>query len=186
MSGRAICPYCGVGCHVRLKTQDNMVKTAVGDDTSPVNQGLLCPKGALVAPILQLDGRLMHPQFRTNRDEALQAGSWDDTLTHVSARLHDIIARYGTDSVALYGSGQLDTEAWYLGNKLFKGHIGSNHVDSNSRLCMASAVAAYRTTLGSDGPPTCYEDIDHADCFIIAGQQYGRCPSGAVAAHQKT
>ena len=74
-----------------------------------------------------------------------------------------------THSVALSGSGQLDTEAWYLGNKLFKGYIGSNHVDSNSRLCMASAVAAYRTTLGSDGPPTCYDDFDHSDCYLIAG-----------------
>lgn len=169
MSSRAICPYCGVGCHIRVTTENNAVKTAVGDNTSPVNQGLLCPKGALVAPILQLEGRLLHPQYRAARGETLTNATWDDTLSHVSARLRDIIDRYGPDSVALYGSGQLDTEAWYLGNKLFKGYIGSNHVDSNSRLCMASAVAAYRSTLGSDGPPTCYEDIDHADCFIIAG-----------------
>jgi ferredoxin-nitrate reductase len=169
MSSRAICPYCGVGCHIRVTTQDNTVKSTVGDDSSPVNQGLLCPKGALVAPILQLEGRLLQPQMRQTRQQDMVNASWDDTLASVSARLQDIIERYGPDSVALYGSGQLDTEAWYLGNKLFKGYIGSNHVDSNSRLCMASAVAAYRSMLGSDGPPTCYEDIDHADCFLIAG-----------------
>ena len=99
----------------------------------------------------------------------MRDASWEETLTHAASRLRDIIDRYGADSVALYGSGQLDTEAWYLGNKLFKGYIGSNHVDSNSRLCMASAVVAYRSMLGSDGPPTCYDDIDHADCFLVAG-----------------
>lgn len=168
-SGKAICPYCGVGCQVKLTTTDNQVTELHGAEDSPVNHGRLCPKGALLAPVLSLPGRLLRPQVRETLTSNFMDLTWDETLTHVSQRLRAIIDQYGPDAVALYGSGQLDTEAWYLGNKLFKGYIGSNHVDSNSRLCMASAVTAYRTMLGSDGPPTCYDDVNHADCFLIAG-----------------
>src|ERR1041385_5591909 len=149
--GKTMCPYCGVGCVLDVATQNNRVVELRGDPDSPVNYGLLCPKGALLSPILDLPGRLLHPQRRTDRENSFEDVSWDTALDEISARLWDIIRRYGPDSVALYGSGQLDTEAWYLGNKLFKGYIGSNHVDSNSRLCMASAVAAYRSMLGRDG-----------------------------------
>lgn len=166
-SGKAICPYCGVGCHVHLKVTDNRITELLGAKDSPVNRGKLCPKGALLAPVLELPGRLLQPQVRYER--ALVDVGWEEALTHVSQKLRAILDRYGADAVALYGSGQLDTEAWYLGNKLFKGYIGSNHVDSNSRLCMASAVAAYRSMLGSDAPPTCYDDINYSDCFLIAG-----------------
>lgn len=169
MNGKAICPYCAVGCHLNVTTNNGKVTAVVGDTESPVNRGLLCPKGALVGSILELDGRLLKPRYRTGRGEPMRDAGWEETLTHTAGRLRDIIQRYGADSVALYGSGQLDTEAWYLGNKLFKGYLGSNHVDSNSRLCMASAVVAYRSMLGSDGPPVCYDDIEHADCFLVAG-----------------
>jgi ferredoxin-nitrate reductase len=168
-SGKAICPYCGVGCHVKLTVQDNHITELVGDKSSLVSFGKLCPKGALLAPVLELPGRLLHPQVRSDRNGEFANLSWDEALPLVSRRLRAIIDQYGPDSVALYGSGQLDTEAWYLGNKLFKGYIGSNHVDSNSRLCMASAVASYRSMLGSDAPPTCYDDINYSDCFLIAG-----------------
>lgn len=167
--GKAVCPYCGVGCHVDVKVKDNYIIGLTGAKDSPVNRGKLCPKGALLAPVLELHGRLTNPQLRQKREGELENVSWEAALSHTSQKLADIIEQYGPDSVALYGSGQLDTEAWYLGNKLFKGYIGSNHVDSNSRLCMASAVAAYRSMLGSDAPPTCYDDIDYADCFVIAG-----------------
>ncbi len=168
-NGKAICPYCGVGCQVNVTVKDNLITALAGAKDSPVNQGQLCPKGALLSPVLGLPGRLLKPQIRPTRTSSLEDISWDDALAQVGQRLRDIIDQYGPDSVALYGSGQLDTESWYLGNKLFKGYIGSNHVDSNSRLCMASAVVAYRTTLGSDGPPTTYDDINHADCFLVAG-----------------
>lgn len=168
-SGKVICPYCGIGCLLNVTTQDNRIVNLTGTPDSPVNYGKLCPKGALLSPVLDLPGRLLTPQFSPQRDNTWVDLSWQTALSQIAARLHDIIDRYGLDAVALYGSGQLDTESWYLGNKLFKGYIGSNHVDSNSRLCMASAVAAYRSTLGSDGPPTCYEDIELADCYLIAG-----------------
>ena len=168
-TGKAICPYCGVGCLLDITTRGKRITSLSGTPDSPVNYGKLCPKGALLSPVLDLPGRLLTPQFSPRRDNTWVDLSWDATLTQVAARLHDILDRYGADSIALYGSGQLDSESWYLGNKLFKGYLGSNHVDSNSRLCMASAVVAYQTTLGSDGPPTCYEDIELSDCFLIAG-----------------
>jgi ferredoxin-nitrate reductase len=158
-----------VGCLLNVTTEANRITEVQGALESPVNLGKLCPKGALLAPVLELPGRLLAPQKRTVRGAAPVNLTWNDALSEVSSRLKNIIEQYGADAVALYGSGQLDTEAWYLGNKLFKGHIGSNHVDSNSRLCMSSAVAAYHSTLGSDGPPTCYDDIHHTDCVLIAG-----------------
>jgi ferredoxin-nitrate reductase len=164
-----MCPYCGVGCVLDVTTQDNRVIELEGSPDAPANYGRLCQKGALLAPMLDLPGRLLNPMRRSDRQESLEAVSWETALTEITVRLRDIIERYGSDSVALYGSGQLDTEAWYLGNKLFKGYIGSNHVDSNSRLCMASAASAYRSTLGSDGPPTCYDDIEQSECYLIAG-----------------
>jgi ferredoxin-nitrate reductase len=168
-TGKAMCPYCGVGCVLNLKTKGNQIVELKGDPDSAANRGLLCPKGALLSPVLDLPGRLLKPQHRPDRNSEWIDQDWATTLTQISSQLREIIRQYGADSVALYGSGQLDTESWYLGNKLFKGHIGSNHVDSNSRLCMASAVAAYQTTLGSDGPPTCYDDILYSDCYLIAG-----------------
>ncbi len=168
-SGQTTCPYCGVGCLLDVATRANKIVELRGNPDSPVNYGLLCPKGALLSPVLDLTGRLLSPQHRADRLSSPVDITWDTALNEITGRLAAIIERYGPDAVALYGSGQLDTEAWYLGNKLFKGYLGSNHVDSNSRLCMASAVAAYRTTLGSDGPPTCYDDLDRSDCYLIAG-----------------
>lgn len=168
-TNKVICPYCGVGCLMNVSTQKNQIVGLSGNAESPVNYGKLCPKGALLGPVLDLPGRLHRPQFSPNRDNTWTDLSWDESLTQIATKLRDIIDRYGAESVAMYGSGQLDTESWYLGNKLFKGYIGSNHVESNSRLCMASAVVAYKSMLGSDGPPTCYEDIELSDCFLIAG-----------------
>ncbi|MBZ0286254.1 MAG: molybdopterin-dependent oxidoreductase, partial [Anaerolineae bacterium] len=168
-TGKVICPYCGVGCLMDVVTRANHIVELAGAPEAPANYGKLCPKGALAGSITDLPGRLFAPKFSPNRDGKWIDLSWNSALARVANRLRDILERYGPDSIALYGSGQLDTESWYLGNKLFKGYLGSNHVDSNSRLCMASAVAAYRTTLGSDGPPTCYDDIHHSDCFLIAG-----------------
>ncbi len=168
-SGRAMCPYCGVGCLVDIKTKNNKVIELRGTKDAPANKGMLCAKGATLGEILELDGRLLNPQIRSNRQTTFEDTTWENAIAEVAARLRDILDKYGADSVAMYGSGQLDTEGWYIANKLFKAYFGSNHLDSNSRLCMASAVVAYNTTLGSDGPPTCYEDIFHSDCIFIAG-----------------
>lgn len=168
-TGQAICPYCGVGCLVNVTVQAGKITGIRGAPESPVNRGLLCPKGALLDRILDLPGRLTTPLIRSNRDEPFRAVDWPTALAEVARRIKIILQHEGADTIALYGSGQLDTEGWYLANKLFKGYLGSNHVDSNSRLCMAGAVAAYRLSLGSDGPPTCFDDINHADLFFIVG-----------------
>lgn len=165
--GRVMCPYCGVGCLLDVKAQQNQILELRGAADASSNQGLLCPKGALLGSVLDLSGRLLKPQMRQNG--TLQDSSWNTVLPEIAQKLHSIIEKYGADSVAMYGSGQLDTESWYLANKLFKGYIGSNHVDSNSRLCMTSAAAAYSSMLGSDAPPTCYDDIESADCIFVAG-----------------
>jgi len=168
-SGRAMCPYCGVGCLVDVKTRNNKIIELRGTKDAPANKGMLCAKGAMLGEILDLEGRILYPKIRGNRQDEFQNTTWENAIAETAGRLRDILDKYGADAVAMYGSGQLDTEGWYLANKLFKAHFGSNHLDSNSRLCMASAVVAYNTTLGSDGPPTCYDDIYHSDCIFIAG-----------------
>src|SRR5262249_39506347 len=109
------------------------------------------------------------PQFRLSRHDAFQSTDWDTALTYVAEIFTNILHSYGPEAVAFYGSGQLDTETAYLVTKLFKGHLGCNNTDSNSRLCMAAAVAGYRTSLGSDGPPGCYDDIELADVILVLG-----------------
>src|SRR4029077_3598433 len=94
---------------------------------------------------------------------------WDTALGYVGEIFTGIMNTHGPDSVAFYGSGQLDTETAYLATKLFKGCLGTNNTDSNSRLCMAAAVAGYRSSLGSDAPPGCYDDIELADVVLIIG-----------------
>jgi ferredoxin-nitrate reductase len=136
---------------------------------APANLGRLCAKGALLGETIASPDRLTVPLVRSSRSELFRPTGWDAALQRVVARFRQIIAQYGPDAVAFYGSGQLDTESAYLACKLFKGHLHTNNTDSNSRLCMASAVAAYRTSLGSDGPPTCYEDFDLADVIFIVG-----------------
>jgi anaerobic selenocysteine-containing dehydrogenase len=168
-TAQAMCPYCGVGCLLDVTAHDNKITALRGTPNSPVNKGLLCPKGALLAPVLDAPGRLYSPLLRAARGDGFRQASWDEAMSQSASRLQAIIHQHGPHAVAMYGSGQLDTEAWYVANKLFKGHLGCNNVDSNSRLCMASAVVAYNTTLGSDGPPTCYDDINHSDCVMIAG-----------------
>jgi ferredoxin-nitrate reductase len=160
---QSICPYCGVGCRLEL---DGSRIRGVPD---AANQGRLCAKGALLAETVATPDRLTQPMFRLSRSEPFRPARWDHAVAHAAGKLRDIVQRHGPDAVAFYGSGQLDTEAAYLACKLFKGFLHTNNTDSNSRLCMASAVAGYRQGLGSDGPPCCYEDIDLADVVLIAG-----------------
>jgi ferredoxin-nitrate reductase len=178
-SGEAICPYCGVGCRVWVEAEGNRLLRVKGVEDAPANRGKLCPKGGHLWRVIDTPDRITQPQVRLPSPPALRAWgrsgsdlrpvSWDTALAHVAQQLGRIIARHGPDAIALYGSGQLDTEASYLAVKLFKGHIGTNNTDSNSRLCMASAAAGYVTSLGADGPPTCYDDIQHADLILVLG-----------------
>lgn len=167
--GQSICPYCGVGCRLSVAGRDGKPQRIRGVVDAPANLGGICAKGALLGEAIHSPDRLTHPQFRTSRKDFFRPTDWNTALRYINECLEFIINAYGPEAVAFYGSGQLDTEAAYLAAKLFKGHLGTNNTDSNSRLCMASAVAGYVTSLGSDGPPCCYEDIDLADVIFIIG-----------------
>lgn len=166
---KATCCYCGVGCGVIIKTENHRIIDVKGDPDHPANFGRLCTKGSTLHLTAKLDARGLYPELRTERGAERQRSTWDDALNHVVDKFADTIAQHGSDSVAFYISGQLLTEDYYVFNKLAKGLIGTNNVDTNSRLCMSSAVTGYKTTLGADAPPACYEDIDHTQCLFIAG-----------------
>lgn len=164
---KSTCCYCGVGCGILIRTRAGVVESVRGDPDHPANFGKLCTKGSTLHLTAGKAGRLLHPQLRS-KDDMVRV-TWDEALDHAAERFAETILKYGPDSVGFYISGQLLTEDYYVFNKLAKGLIGTNNVDTNSRLCMSSAVAGYKATLGADAPPACYEDIDHADCILIAG-----------------
>jgi len=166
---RSTCCYCGVGCGVIIQSENDRIVGVHGDPEHPANFGRLCTKGSTLHLSARSEGRALYPELRRNRSEPRSRASWDETLDHLADRFAAIVREHGPDSVAFYISGQLLTEDYYVFNKLSKGLIGTNNVDTNSRLCMSSAVAGYKVTLGADAPPACYEDIDHTGCLFIAG-----------------
>ena len=167
------CPYCGVGCGVIIESNGNQITGVRGDPAHPANFGRLCTKGSTLhmtaSPSLAQQTRLLQPMERLSRGGPAQVVSWERALDGASQRLTQIVQAHGPEAVGFYISGQLLTEDYYVFNKLVKGLLGSNNIDSNSRLCMSSAVAGYKMTLGADAPPACYEDIAHAQCIFIAG-----------------
>ncbi len=167
--GESVCPYCGVGCRLRFEGEPGPSMRVRGVETAAANLGRICAKGAQLGPTIATTDRLARPQLRLNRQGNFRAVDWDTALAYVAECFTSILHAHGPEAVAFYGSGQLDTETSYLATKLFKGCLRSNNTDSNSRLCMAAAVAGYRTSLGSDGPPGCYDDIELADVILIIG-----------------
>ena len=168
-SVKSTCCYCGVGCGILINTNAQGIVDVVGDPEHPANFGRLCTKGSTLALTYQLSERALYPELRHDRNAVRGRTDWDTALDYTAERFAAIIAEHGPDSVAFYISGQLMTEDYYVFNKLAKGLIGTNNVDTNSRLCMSSAVAGYKTTLGADAPPACYEDIALTECLLIAG-----------------
>lgn len=158
-----------MGCGVIISTQNDKIIGVKGDPDHPANFGRLCTKGSTLHHTAKLDARALFPELRKNRKDQREVVSWDESLGYVVNQFADIINKHGPDAVAFYLSGQLLTEDYYVFNKLSKGLIGTNNVDTNSRLCMSSAVSGYKATLGADSPPACYEDIDHTKCLFIAG-----------------
>lgn len=167
------CPYCGVGCGVIIESDGAQITGVRGDPTHPANFGRLCTKGSTLhltaSQPVALQTRLLQPQHRTTRNAAPTPLPWDAALDLAADRLATTIAQHGPDAVGFYVSGQLLTEDYYVFNKLAKGLIGTNNIDTNSRLCMSSAVAGYKQTLGADAPPACYDDVNHAQCLFIVG-----------------
>lgn len=166
---KATCPYCGVGCGVVIQHTGEAITGVRGDPDHPANFGRLCTKGATLHLSARAETRLTHPELRSAKAEPRLRVGWEEAIDTAARRFAEIIRRDGPDAVAFYISGQLLTEDYYAFNKLAKGLIGTNNVDTNSRLCMSSAVVAYKMTLGADAPPCAYEDFDHTDCLLIAG-----------------
>jgi ferredoxin-nitrate reductase len=171
---KSTCPYCGVGCGVEVGVKENEVVQIRGNNLHPANFGKLCPKPSGLPEALHSPDRLTHPLMRTE-DGELKRLSWDDALGEVAERLGETIERHGPEAAAFYISGQLLTEDYYVVNKLAKGFLGTNNVDSNSRLCMSSAVAGYSGAFGHDGPPTAYSDIGYAGCIVLWGSNAAEC-----------
>lgn len=173
---KTLCSYCGVGCGM-LVEQDRHGRLQIsGDSDYPVNKGMLCSKGKNLNYVAQdLSDRILYPQMRWSREHPRQQVSWDIALERAAAVFRSIIDRHGPDSVGFYVSGQCLTEEYYLVNKLTKGFLGTNNIDTNSRLCMSSAVVGYKQMLGEDSVPISYDDIELADCFLIAGANPAWC-----------
>jgi assimilatory nitrate reductase catalytic subunit len=170
---KSTCPYCGVGCGVVIQSEGDQITGVRGDPDHPANFGRLCTKGSTLhltaSAEVTRQTRLLHPMLREHRgDKPLRVG-WDSALKLAADRFEQTIRTHGPDAVGFYISGQLLTEDYYVFNKLAKGLIGTNNIDTNSRLCMSSAVAGYKLTLGADAPPSCYNDVNHADCLFIVG-----------------
>lgn len=170
---RSTCPYCGVGCGVIIQSAGGQITGVRGDPDHPANFGRLCTKGSTLhltaSAEVTRQARLLHPMRREHRGDAPCRIGWDSALDLAADRFEQVIAGHGPGAVGFYISGQLLTEDYYVFNKLAKGLVGTNNVDTNSRLCMSSAVAGYKLTLGADAPPNCYEDVDHAGCIFIVG-----------------
>ena len=166
---KTTCPYCGTGCGVEARRNDDQSVTIRGDESHPTNAGRLCSKGLNLAATLVPQGRLTECFIHG------QAQSMETTLSYVAAKFNQVIAEHGPDAVAFYVSGQLLTEDYYVANKLMKGFIGSSNIDSNSRLCMSSAVVAHKRAFGEDIVPGCYADIEQAEHICLVGSNLAWC-----------
>jgi len=169
---KSVCPYCGVGCGIVMEVRDNAIVKVTGDKDHPANFGRLCTKGASCNVPVAAEGRATRAYVRT---PDLAPIGMEEAIAQTAKGLRTIIDRDGPDAVALYVSGQMSLEAQYLANKLCKGFIGTNNIESNSRLCMASAASGYKLSLGADGPPGSYEDFDRADLFFVIGANMADC-----------
>ncbi len=166
---RTTCAYCGVGCGIVAEPGGDRKVVIRGDAEHPANSGKLCSKGTHLGETVGLEGRLLYPEIGGRRS------SWDKAIRHVARGFADAIATHGPDSVAFYVSGQLLTEDYYVANKLMKGFIGSGNIDTNSRLCMSSAVAAHNRAFGEDVVPCTYQDLDEADLVLLVGSNTAWC-----------
>lgn len=183
---KTLCPYCGVGCGLDVMPpgrpgkptnrdkQGRPLWQVRGDRAHPSSKGQVCVKGATIAEALD-SNRLHYPMMRDSLDDPFRRVSWDEALDRIVLNIRKARATHGAESICMYGSGQLQTEDYYTAQKLLKGCLGTNNFDANSRLCMSSAVAGYIQSLGSDGPPCSYEDLDKTDCAFLIGTNTADC-----------
>jgi ferredoxin-nitrate reductase len=180
---KTLCPYCGVGCGLEIVpsvqksgAEANGQKNwkVRGDRTHPSSQGMVCVKGATATEALDKD-RLLYPMMRESLDEPFRRVSWDDALDRIVQHIQTVRFTKGADALCMYGSGQFQTEDYYIAQKLMKGCLGTNNFDANSRLCMSSAVSGYVQSFGADGPPCCYDDLEQTDCAFLIGTNTAEC-----------
>jgi ferredoxin-nitrate reductase len=172
---RTTCPYCGVGCGLVAEVDGERLTAVAGDPLHPVNRGATCRKPLRLPDAVHARDRATTPLVRTSPEARWEPSTWRSVIAMLARRLSAIADEHGPDAIAFYVSGQLLTEDYYVVNKLAKGFLGTNNVDSNSRLCMSSAVAGYHASLGSDGPPASYRDLDQADCVLLVGTNTAAC-----------
>ena len=173
---KTTCCYCGVGCGIIVKKDSNNKVVVEGDKDHPVNKGMLCSKGMNLHYVANdVSDRILYPEMKWSRSHPRERVSWDEALDRAASVFKSIIKKHGPDSIGFYVSGQSLTEEYYIANKLTKGFLGTNNIDTNSRLCMSSAVVGYKKTFGEDSVPVSYEDIELADCFLITGANPAWC-----------
>ncbi|NBA98453.1 sulfite reductase subunit alpha [Pseudomonas sp. R5(2019)] len=172
---RSVCPYCGVGCGIVMSVKDNKVIKVSGDARHPANFGRLCTKGATCNQAITESGRMEHAFMRNERQRDPVRLGIDEAISATAKKLRALLDAHGPDALSFYVSGQMSLEAQYLINKLTKGFVRSRHIESNSRLCMASAGSGYKLSLGADGPPGSYQDFDQADLFFVTGANMADC-----------
>lgn len=174
-SVKTVCPYCGVGCGMVLHVEGGEVVKVSGDTEHPTNFGRLCTKGSSAHVALRNAGRLERAFVRDARERDPAPVPIADAIAETARRLRAVLDAHGPDALAFYVSGQMSLEAQYLVNKLAKGYVRTPHIESNSRLCMASAGSGYKLSLGADGPPGSYQDFDRADLFFVIGSNMADC-----------
>jgi ferredoxin-nitrate reductase len=185
-SVKTLCPYCGVGCGLEVTppagasrathrdNEGNPIWKVMGDRNHPSSLGKVCVKGATIVESLSKD-RLKYPMLRDSLTDAFRRISWEEAFNKITERIQFVRETQGIDGICMYGSGQFQTEDYYIAQKLLKGCLGTNNFDANSRLCMSSAVAGYLQSFGSDGPPCCYEDLELTDCAFLIGTNTAEC-----------
>jgi anaerobic selenocysteine-containing dehydrogenase len=166
---RTTCGYCSVGCGMLIGVREGAAVAVRGDPDHPVNQGRLCPKGLSEHHTIAAPGRLHQPLLRADRSQTLAPATWDDALDRVAGGFSRLMAQHGPDAVAILSTGQLVTEEFYALGKLARLGLGIRHYDGNTTLCMSSAVAGYKSSFGTDGPPGAYADLEEADCILLVG-----------------
>ncbi|MBD2201418.1 nitrate reductase [Calothrix sp. FACHB-1219] len=183
---KTLCPYCGVGCGLEVSppaqhgkatnrdSQGTPIWRVRGDKAHPSNQGMVCVKGATIAESLDKN-RLHYPMVRDSLDQEFRRVSWDEAFDIITKRIQTVRYTQGSEAICMYGSGQFQTEDYYIAQKLMKGCLGSNNFDANSRLCMSSAVSGYIQSFGADGPPCCYDDLELTDCAFLIGTNAAEC-----------
>jgi ferredoxin-nitrate reductase len=183
---KTLCPYCGVGCgleaappaqpgkSIHRDSSGTPIWKVTGDKSHPSSQGMICVKGATISESLYKN-RLMHPMVRTSLDKPFVRASWDEAYKRIVEQIQAVLETQGADGICMYGSGQFQTEDYYIAQKLLKGCLGTNNFDANSRLCMSSAVSGYIQSFGADGPPCCYDDLEKTDFAFLIGTNTAEC-----------